>query len=184
MKRFRRWLFNGLAAVSLALCLAASVMWVPSIDKGLGVIWGKWQKNVGFYSGRTVNLRAVDGCISLGYVRRSYISPTLYESKKSWYPSGFDFWYDPMGDAGDLGFIWECRTSETRELRTTYFQAEAPTWFVVLATALCPAIWAAFLVRERRRVSRAKLGICSRCGYDLRATPDRCPECGTILAKP
>jgi hypothetical protein len=44
---------------------------------------------------------------------------------------------------------------------------------------LIPAI---VLWRRFRRWHQAEVGHCPICGYDLRATPDRCPECGRAVA--
>lgn len=35
-----------------------------------------------------------------------------------------------------------------------------------------------FVCRRRRREHR-----CEKCGYDLRATPQRCPECGNVVGE-
>ncbi len=56
---------------------------------------------------------------------------------------------------------------------------DLPLWFVLLVTATYPsfAIISA-LRRRRRRGRRRKRGLCVTCGYDLRGSPERCPECG------
>lgn len=61
---------------------------------------------------------------------------------------------------------------------TTVWGVAVPHWGVAAAFAALPA-WH-FLRRRNDLVRRRRVagGCCVRCGYDLRATPHTCPECG------
>jgi hypothetical protein len=54
-----------------------------------------------------------------------------------------------------------------------------PHWFAVLVLSVLPA---RALATRGTLWKRARRGLCRGCGYDLRATPNRCPECGAAAA--
>jgi hypothetical protein len=55
----------------------------------------------------------------------------------------------------------------------------APHWFLCLVAGALPAAHAAAAIRRR---GRRRNGRCAGCNYDLRASPERCPECGRDAA--
>jgi hypothetical protein len=48
-------------------------------------------------------------------------------------------------------------------------------WLLLVLASAAPATIGVWRLRSARR---NRMGLGRRCGYDLRATPERCPECG------
>jgi hypothetical protein len=57
----------------------------------------------------------------------------------------------------------------------SYTVMMCPTWAAIAVLLLPMGLWAGIGWRHRRQ---AAAGHCVGCGYDLRATPGKCPECG------
>ncbi|SRR5258706_2219021 len=65
---------------------------------------------------------------------------------------------------------------------TAFSAIGIPCWMLATALGLIPALMAALRICRIWR-TRLQPGLCANCGYDMRATPDRCPECGLAPAQ-
>jgi hypothetical protein len=91
----------------------------------------------------------------------------------------------PMPDRPSVDYKWSLFGLRYASSRNYYpggtFTAReviVPCWMALLASALLPA--ASVVTRKRRQRT---VGVCYVCGYDLRATPERCPECGAVAER-
>ena len=90
--------------------------------------------------------------------------------------------YDPIVAEGYWGFRYGSYSAIQAPGRAeTFYHLTVPYWTpIVLVTLL--AFWP--LRKARKLMYRARHpNLCVACGYDIRATRDRCPECGTPVTK-
>lgn len=88
-------------------------------------------------------------------------------------------WYvDPK--TGSVSGADYASTMESRLLRVSCVDLwQGRAWHLVVPSWLLLGVLLGTGGLCIRRLRKNKYGHCKVCGYDLRATPDRCPECGT-----
>lgn len=95
----------------------------------------------------------------------------------SFVPSNAPYLANPYAMRSSLGGLaWDSYSTDAslfaagQKVRV----ARVPISWIGIPFVTITVLFALPVYRRRR-----KMGVCKRCGYDLRATPDRCPECGT-----
>jgi hypothetical protein len=187
----RRRLFTLLSALSLMLCVATMVFWVR--DYSTGDVWYLRRVRPSHTDPqrteqREWTLSSSHGSVEVLHSFRSsgrwiaweegfgrdcpyhLFQHNRYDSTEfplpryrhpDWHHAGF--WFARTTDGNASGF----QTSDT--------DVCLPDWSIAACSVLLPAVQ----FRRHLRLRSRRPGSCRNCSYDLRATPDRCPECGT-----
>ena len=179
-------LFNVAVAVSLALCVATCAMWARTYIVTDYVSW----HGVGTFkdapADRAWFVSTGRGGLLMQWLDKP-LGPGGQPPERSWR------WHTdtpmPIGGGAHLSHLWQRRGftyrndgAMSRGGTMGHHYVAAPIWFIALITAVLPAFWLTQFQRRRTLRRRAGENRCMSCGYDLRGTPDRCPECGRAVA--
>jgi hypothetical protein len=175
VNRFRLWVFNALAILSLLLFAATVALWIRTY-------WRDDQITIySRYSTATQPSALIFITASYPYFTRAgfyqsfpirrnfhqfdqFLRLTIMHRTKGVY-------------VRCLGFAFSSNLESSVAPPCRFVWVGIPLWFPLVVSSITPALWLL------KRKTRAKIGKCVICGYDLRATPDRCPECGKIVEK-
>jgi hypothetical protein len=169
----KRCLFNVLAALSLVLCVATVVAWVRSYWTLDDVKFARATFQCG--------LNSVRGGTSIGWWTFEFPDAQSLQRRRE---RRFDSWsYRSASLSGtslthiEYGVASSSFASPDGITQTTTF-ITFPHWSLA-AVLILPTVtyWFGYRLRRARRQN----GHCPACGYDLRASTERCPECGTAV---
>jgi hypothetical protein len=173
MRRIRRLILRGGLLISLVITIVLIVQAI-GMTPPFGWSWGDGAR------GRAYSIEFDDGTIILrtasGMMKTAPPGPFTYATKMLGAFDGVGFEYHrwqmiPMTPSNQPipGFSFG-----------SFIQANISGGWALFVSLVLLSLCVLDVVMQRRRRRAAHL--CQNCGYDLRATPDRCPECGVATA--
>ncbi|HSI33413.1 MAG: hypothetical protein ACAI43_00260 [Phycisphaerae bacterium] len=193
MRRMLGLIFAGVTGLLLLLALAAGVMWVRSYWVAEGVYVMHAPEYVRRHAWPYVSdVRSGGGGLVVGFLRPAEpLSDAEVRRVVANYPPYIVArpiavgGYPAVGNGRlgrpltTMGIDYESYPSQTEFARYDCVRVVVPYPLLAALLAVAPAWRGAAWWRRRRRAARGR-GLCPKCGYDLRATPERCPECGYV----
>jgi hypothetical protein len=182
------YLCNGIAAVSLLMAIgtaatwASQNSWLPQLNFDF-ILFNTRQREIHLSSRQTQVIVAIERLQNPPVIGPSFYDRAAVTRFDERFPPPqpsinllqINVFSHPLYGQLNGNLTW---VGTSTDFRFAY-------WYFVIAFMLFPLyLWAAPVTRWYRRKRATDPSLCLQCGYDLRATPDRCPECGTEVKKP